>query len=95
MLALNTFLCAGVVTTLAGSGTSGHADGVGSLALFYYPYEVAVAFYGRKVLVTDGVLPPPANRLPPSCQLAPVTKPWRGSPNPFTLQLGTIREIRV
>ena len=32
----------GVVTTLAGSGTSGFADGTGSSALFYSPWGIAV-----------------------------------------------------
>jgi sugar lactone lactonase YvrE len=33
---------AGVVTTLAGSGTATFADGVGTSASFYYPWSVAV-----------------------------------------------------
>ena len=53
MLALNLAGCgggniatttsnAGVVTTLAGSITSGHADGTGAAASFYNPFGVAV-----------------------------------------------------
>jgi sugar lactone lactonase YvrE len=43
---------AGVVTTLAGSGAYGHADGTGATASFYYPKSVAVDGSGN-VYVAD------------------------------------------
>ena len=43
---------AGVVTTLAGSGSSGFADGTGTLASFSYPKGVAVDI-GGYIYVTD------------------------------------------
>jgi mucin-19 len=42
----------GVVTTLAGSGTSGFADGVGSNALFYFPVGLVVDNL-KNVYITD------------------------------------------
>jgi prepilin-type N-terminal cleavage/methylation domain-containing protein len=44
---------AGVVSTLAGSGTDGFADGTGAAAQFYYPRGVAVDSSGS-VYVADG-----------------------------------------
>ncbi|VDA99153.1 hypothetical protein S1OALGB6SA_216, partial [Olavius algarvensis spirochete endosymbiont] len=41
-----------MVSTLAGSGTEGHADGTGTTAQFYHPAGVAVDSSGN-VYVTD------------------------------------------
>jgi len=41
-----------VVSTLAGSGTEGHADGTGTTAQFYHPAGVAVDSSGN-VYVAD------------------------------------------
>jgi len=45
---------AGVVTTLAGSGTAGFADGTGTAARFEYPYGIAVNSEGT-VYVADTI----------------------------------------
>ena len=44
---------AGVVTTLAGSGTIAFADGAGTSASFYYPTGVAVGATSGTVYVAD------------------------------------------
>jgi DNA-binding beta-propeller fold protein YncE len=47
-------LASGVVTTLAGApGAAGYADGIGSIARFYYPEKVAVDAAGTTVFVAD------------------------------------------
>ena len=45
-------VCAGVVSTLAGSGTAAWADGLGTAASFYFPYGVSVDSNGA-VYVAD------------------------------------------
>ena len=44
---------AGVVTTFAGSGTIGFANGVGVVASFYYPSDVAVSVTTGIIYVAD------------------------------------------
>jgi len=44
---------AGVVTTIAGSGALGYADGSGTAAQFYFPYDVAVDGLGN-LYVAEG-----------------------------------------
>ena len=44
----------GIVTTLAGTGTAGFADGPGNLAQFYGQEGIAVTADGRTVYVADG-----------------------------------------
>lgn len=41
------------VTTFAGSGSAGSADGVGVLATFDYPYDVCISADGTKLFVAD------------------------------------------
>ena len=43
----------GAVTTLAGSGTAGSADGVGGAAQFHYPCDVALCPDGSALFVAD------------------------------------------
>jgi sugar lactone lactonase YvrE len=45
---------AGIVSTLAGNGSKGYSNGIGSVASFYYPMGVAVDASGN-VYVTDSV----------------------------------------
>ena len=64
----------GIVTTLAGNGTSGFTDGIGTNAQFNSPYGVAVDSSGNVVYVTDTSnylirkisYPPPPSPPPPS-----------------------------
>ncbi len=44
----------GVVTTFAGSTTSGHSDGLSNIASFYYPYGVAVDSSGNIYVADTG-----------------------------------------
>jgi DNA-binding beta-propeller fold protein YncE len=46
-------LATGAVTTLAGSGSLGFADGIGTDAIFRYPYSVAIMPDASAVLVAD------------------------------------------
>jgi DNA-binding beta-propeller fold protein YncE len=43
----------GVVSTLAGSGSSGYADGIGTAAKFHSPCDVAVNSAGTVIYVAD------------------------------------------
>ncbi|EOD23182.1 hypothetical protein EMIHUDRAFT_349742, partial [Emiliania huxleyi CCMP1516] len=78
----------GEVTTVAGSGTAGSADGVGDAAGFASPVEVAISPDGSTLLVADGDLrhvcvaappPPPSFApivVPPSTFSADMAKTW-------------------
>lgn len=44
-------IASGAVTTLAGSGTAGAVDGIGTAASFYYPYGITTD--GSKLYVSD------------------------------------------
>lgn len=43
----------GVVTTVAGDGTSGYVDGHGSVAKFNYPWSLAANHSDGSILVAD------------------------------------------
>jgi hypothetical protein len=47
-------LSTGAVTTLAGSGSSGDSDGVGTNAEFSFPYEITISSDGTFALIGDG-----------------------------------------
>ena len=51
--AYNCYPPAGIVTTLAGSGTNAVADGTGDAASFHFPRGVAVSPNGETVYVAD------------------------------------------
>ena len=51
---VNNFYYAGLVTTLAGRGSYGYADGQGSYASFDYPYGVAVDTRGVVYVADHG-----------------------------------------
>ena len=46
-------MLSGVVTTIAGSGSSGYADGTGSNAAFYYVYSIARDTSGNLFVGTE------------------------------------------
>ena len=58
----------GQVTTLAGSGTQGHVNGIGTAVSFHTPYDLALDASGnllvadassRRIRRIEGVAPPP------------------------------------
>ena len=98
----------GAVTTLAGSGTRGSADGVGEASEFRYPTEVAISADGSTLLVgSNGGLrqvcaaappPPPSFAplvVPPSTFSADMAKTWGDASLPqgmVTFLVGDDRE---
>jgi thiamine pyrophosphate-dependent acetolactate synthase large subunit-like protein len=57
----------GTVSTLAGSGRAGFADGAGAAAQFNDPNGVAVDVEGNIIIADCGSIPPPASSSPLAC----------------------------